>query len=143
MDRHDNRGTAERPSGGKLAPVIISRCTIDIAPAVNPDNNRKVAGIRLVSLTELRREDVEIETVFVNAWRAGKDSKCCNLCADIAEVGCVERFLPLGNRLRRHPAQLTHRRRGVGNSQEFIHAILKQTVQGTLGGLYYHRRLRG
>src|SRR5262249_41151206 len=108
----------------------------DIPAAVDPDNHWKTTGIRLVSLTELRRENVEIETVFGDAGRTGKYSKGRNLGANIAEVRCVEGLLPLGNRLRGHPAQLAHWTCGVRNPQELIYAVLEQTVDGTLGGLY-------
>src|SRR5262249_4746747 len=115
-------------------------CAVDIAAAVNPDNNGETAGGGVVPCSELRCEDVEVKAVFVHARRTGEHTERRRLRTDVAETSCIPRLIPLRNRLGRHPTQLAHRRRSIRNTAEFINTIPKKTCDRPLHCVYNRSR---
>ena len=136
VDCYSHGWNADRSSTGQLASVIVRRCAVDIAAAVNPDNNREAAGLRSVSFAEPGCEDVQVKAVLVHARRAGKHTQRRHLRTDVAKMSRIPRFLPLRNRLGRHPTPLAYRRGGVRNTPEFVNAIPNETSDWTLSCVY-------
>src|SRR5438552_2045701 len=99
VDCYNHGWNADRSSSSQLASVIVRRCAIDIAAAVNPDNNRETAGLRSVPFAELGCENVQVKAVLVHARRTGKHTQRRHLCTDVAKMSPTSRSLHLPNRL--------------------------------------------
>src|SRR3989442_12853056 len=136
VDCYNHGWNADRSSSGQLASVIVRRCAVDIAAAVNPDNNRETAGLRSVPFADLGCENVQVKAVLVHARRTGKHTQRRHLRTDVAEMSRIPRFLPFHNRLGRHPTPLACRRGGVGNTPEFVNTIPNETGDRTLNCVY-------
>src|SRR5262249_14294893 len=136
VDCYNHGWNADRSSTGQLASVIVRRCTVDVAAAVNPDNNREAGGLRSVPFAELGCEDVQVKAVLVHASWAGKHTQSRYLRTDVAKMSRIPWFLPLHNRLGRHPTPLAYRWLGVGNTPEFVNTIPNETSDRTLSCVY-------
>ena len=96
---------------------------LGVGAAVDPQHHRPLLAGRLGPAP-----DVQIEAVL--AHRRGRrivdgdvgTALAVRLQADIAEPGAGTHALPGGDRLRRLPAQLAHRRPGEGDALEHAHA---------------------
>ena len=105
--------------------------------AVNPDDHGRVLRI-------LRRPDIEIEAVFRGAGgRIVVEARSRNgrLDAGGTEAARISYAIPPGGRLRRRPAQIAHRGRGVGNAAKDAQAVFRRPAKGAVRG-GGHRRGR-
>ena len=97
----------------ELAPVIVVALAVDIAAAMNPEDDRQLS-VRV----EVRREDVEIQAVFVDVRRSCEHPEGHDLRAGVSEPVRHQHGGPFRVPLGRHPAQTADGRLGVGNAKE-------------------------
>ena len=88
LDGNDHRTALQ----GHLAPIIAGGLAIDIASAVDPEDDGQLPLILFLILLMAAKvwcEHIEIETVFVVVRRAGKDTKRLDLGADRSVGSCL------------------------------------------------------
>ena len=129
IHRHDDSRAAVGPAGGELAAVVVARLAVDVSTAVDPHDHR----VPLAVVGEIRREDVQVQAVLVDAARTREGAQFRHLRAGACEPGRIAWRAPMLDRLRRPPAQLTHRGRGVGNAEEGAHSIADEPLDGAFG----------
>ncbi len=105
---------------------------IDEAAAVNPDHDRQLLrGIR-------RTPDVQIEAILAGRRAQRRSILRERLLHAVMGVGFrLAHARPGGSRLRRRPAQLADRRRGIGNALEVIDGAAVNTDKRAIGDRHF------
>ena len=138
--------------GEELAVLTVLRCASGgESAAVDPDHDGERGGMfgRGLGGAGDGCPDVEGETVLAGAGVVEDHIRVgAELDAVVAEVAGEEDVLPLGRGLRRTPAQIADRRRGVGNTlvgDDFLVGgeNAEELAAGDLDGTELGRLLRG
>ncbi len=119
VDRHDHHALSDERPG-----VVVIALAGEQRAAVDPHHDR-------VRADDFRRVDVEVETVF---RAAGDAERARRLGAMRRERARIARHIPGGRRLRRLPAQRSHRRRCVGDAAVRKHRVRPNAADDSLVG---------
>ncbi len=124
----------------QLPAIVIVAFAVKVTATVDPDHDRALASSFMmavaIGLAKCWCEYVQIQAVFMIA--PGRErSEGVGLHTGIPVRQCVKHSVPAGDRLRRPPAKLPYRGRGIRNAQEDAYAILDKSANWTFVGLNY------
>ena len=129
VDGDDHRGGPQRPARGELGAVVVVRFTVHVSAAMDPDQD----SVALAPASEPCREDVQVEAVLVDVRRPRKHPEFGHLRTGVCKLGRIQRFVPMLDGLRRHPAQRADRGSRIRDAQELVYPVLYESTNRTLG----------